>query len=97
MDRAENIIIQISVIPQEFIIAYNIKDKAHNGYIFAQVNKGMYGIPQIWLIIHDAIVKYLSLYVYYPSNNTSVICTHDSQPINFTLVFNDFGVKYSVK
>ena len=47
MDRAENIIIQISVIPQEFIIAYNIKYKAHNGYIFAQVNKGMYGIPQI--------------------------------------------------
>ena len=30
MDRAEYIIIQILMIPQEFIIAYNIKDKVHN-------------------------------------------------------------------
>ena len=56
MDRAENIIIQISMIPQGFIIAYNIKDNVHNGYIFAQVIKGKYWIPQAGRIEYDALV-----------------------------------------
>ena len=46
MDRAENIIIQISMIPQGFIIAYNIKDKVHTGYMFTRVTNGVYGLPQ---------------------------------------------------
>ena len=46
MDRSEYIMIHISMIPQEFVEKYNLKDKVKNGYIFTQVTKGMYGIPQ---------------------------------------------------
>ena len=46
MDRAGYIMIQISMIPQYFLDKYNLKEKALNGYIFAQVTKGMYGPPQ---------------------------------------------------
>ena len=46
MDRSEYIIIHIYMIPQEFVEKYNLKDKIHNGYIFTQVTKGMYGLPQ---------------------------------------------------
>ena len=38
--------IQISIIPQGFIYKYNIKEKVHNEYIFAQASKGMYGFLQ---------------------------------------------------
>ena len=47
MDRAEYIIIQISMIPQEIVDKYNLKVKSHNGYIFAQVTKVMYGVPEV--------------------------------------------------
>ena len=46
MDRAGYIMIQILRIPQEFIIAYDIKEKVHNGYISARLTKNMYVIPQ---------------------------------------------------
>ena len=51
--------IQISMIPQEFVKKYNLKRKLHNGYIFAQVTKGVYGFKQAGEIAHDALVKHL--------------------------------------
>ena len=42
MDRAEYIMIQISMILQEFVDKYNLTEKSHNGYIFAWVTKGIY-------------------------------------------------------
>ena len=42
MDRAEYIMIHISMIPQEFVDKCNLTEKSHNGYIFAWVTKGIY-------------------------------------------------------
>ena len=59
MDRAEYTMIHISMIPQEYVGEYNLTDKAHNGYIFARVTKGMYVLPQAGWISHDALVKHI--------------------------------------
>ena len=45
---------------------YNLNEKAHNGYIFVRVTKGMYRLPQSVQIEHDDIVKQLEPYVYRP-------------------------------
>ena len=45
MDRAEYIMVQISIIPQEFVDKYNLTKKSHNGYIFVQVTKGVMESP----------------------------------------------------
>ena len=66
MDGSEYIMIQISMIPQEFVDKYNLNEKLQNGYIFARVNKGVYGLPQAGRITHDALVKHLKSYVYHP-------------------------------
>ena len=42
MDRDKSIMIQFSIIPQEFVEKYNITEKEHNGYKYARVIKGMY-------------------------------------------------------
>ena len=44
--RAEYIMIQISMIPQELVEKCNLTEKSHNGYIFTRVTKGMYVVPQ---------------------------------------------------
>ena len=95
MDRAEYILIQLSMIPREFINVYNLKYKVHNGYIFARLTKVIYGLPYTEWIAHNSLVQNLSPYVYHPSIKTQGLCTHDSFPINYNLVFNYFGVKYS--
>ena len=86
--------INISMIPPEFVYKYILKNKAHNGYIFAHVTKGIYGIPQAGLIAHGALVQHLEPYGYRPSNKTQVLWTRDIHSINLIFVVGDFGVKY---
>ena len=53
----------------------------------------MYRLPQAGWIAHDALAKHLDPYGYPPSSKTPRLYKHNSQPINFTLVVDDFGVK----
>ena len=57
----------------------------------------MYGLPQAGRISHDNMLKRLDPYVYHPSKKNSLLWKHNSRPIKFTLVVDDFGVKYSGK
>ena len=57
----------------------------------------MYGISQAGQIAHDSLVQHMAPYGYHTSINNPGLQTHDSLPINFTLVVNDFGVKYPGK
>ena len=57
----------------------------------------MYELPQAGQIAHDALVKHLKPYGYRPSSKTLGIWTHNIHPINFTLLVDDFRVKYSGK
>ena len=88
---------QAAMITQEFVDKFNLQEKLHNGYIYARVTKGMYGLPQAGRIAHDSLVKHLETYGYHPSRNPPGLWTHNSRPINFTLVVNYSGVKDSGK
>ena len=85
------------MIPKEFIDKYNINYKVHNGYILVWVTNVMYGLPQTGRIANDALFQQLATYGYHTSKNTPELWTHNSFPINFTLVVNDFVVRYSRK
>ena len=54
----------------------------------------MYGLPQSGRIAHDSLLKHLETYGYHPSSKTPGLWKYNSQKINFTLVVDDFGVKY---
>ena len=69
----------------------------HNGYIFAQVTKGVYGIPQAGQIVNYALIQQLEPYGYLPSIKTPGEWTQDSHSINITLLVDDSWVKYSGK
>ena len=62
MDRDKYIMIQISMIPKEFVEMYNLAEKSHNEYICSRVAKGMYGLPQAGRIAHNSLVKHLDPY-----------------------------------
>ena len=54
----------------------------------------MYEFPQEVQTAHAALVKYLEPYGYRPSSKTPVLWTHNSLSTNFTLVVDNFEVKY---
>ena len=55
MDRAEYIIIQIALIPQEFVDKCNLQEKENNGHIYEIISKEMYGLPQAGRISNDVL------------------------------------------
>ena len=77
--------------------AYSLKDKVQNGYIYARVTKDIYGLPQPGRIAQDSLAQHLSPHVYHPKKITPGLWTYDSRHINFTLVVDNFGIKYSGK
>ena len=85
--------IQVSMISEEFMIKYKIHLLLKNWYIYVKICKGMYRLPQAGRIPQDLLQKKLSKYKYLPALITDGFWHHKTQPINFTLVVDDFGVK----
>eukprot|EP00978_Attheya_sp_CCMP212_P009755 scaffold23212_cov22-Attheya_sp.AAC.1 len=97
MEIYEYIRIPVEMIPEEFIRAYNLNPLIRNGFIYAEVRKGMYGLPQAGKIAQDRLTKVLEPWGYAPAKITAGLWTHNTRPINFTLVVDDVGVKYQGK
>ena len=64
------------------------------GSIHIQANRGMYGLPQAGLLANELLEKRLNKRGYRQSKLVPGLWTHDWRPVQFTLVVDDFGVKY---
>ena len=94
MDRPEYMRIPIDVIPEEIIEQYNLRSIESNGYVYVEINRSMYGLPQAGRLANDELVPYLKEHGYIQSKRTPGLFTHQTRPIAFSLVVDDFGVKY---
>jgi hypothetical protein len=54
----------------------------------------MYGLPQAGRLTNDLIVKRLAPHGYRPICHTHGLWKHDTRPVTFTIVIDDFGIKY---
>jgi hypothetical protein len=74
---------------------YGLHNKVDaDGNVFCEVRRGMYGLLQAGIIAQDLLTKRLIKAGYRQSKITPGYWQHDWQPISFTLVVDDFGVKY---
>ena len=86
---------KISDIPEEIIKEYNLRDKVTpDGSIYIMAVRGMYGLPQAGLLANELLEKRLNQHGYRQSKLVPGLWKHDWRPIQFTLVVDDFGVKY---
>jgi hypothetical protein len=51
-------------------------------------------LPQAGILANELLQRNLAKDGYRPTTHTHVLLTHDTRPISFSLVVNDFGVKY---
>ena len=54
----------------------------------------MWGLPQVGILANKCLQRKLALFGYFECVNTPGLWYHKSRPITFTLVVDDFGVKY---
>jgi hypothetical protein len=80
MDRYEYMQIPIRTIPDAFIEAYNLRPKVYKGYIYMEIRKGMYGLPQSGLLANKLLRKRLKPHGYFEVPNTPGLWKHDPPP-----------------
>ena len=81
-------------IPQEIINQYQLTSLASNGWVYMEIRKGMPGLKQAGKVANVRLTEHLAKHGYAPTPRTPALWKHESLPITFTLVVDDFGVKY---
>ncbi len=95
MARYEYMRLRLSDIPEDVIAHYKLNEIATpEGYIYCEIQKGMYGLPQAGIIAQQLLEERLQKDGYHQSKTTPGLWTHETRPISFSLVVDDFGVKY---
>jgi hypothetical protein len=86
--------IPVKHIPANILEQYNLAPLFHNDHVMAEVRKGMYGLPQAGILAYNRLIKHLHAHGYTAATNIPGIFRHRTRPVTFTLVVDDFGVKY---
>jgi hypothetical protein len=95
LKRPEYIRMKLADIPEEIILEYKLRDIAtSDGSVHIMAIRGMYGLPQAGLLANELLEKRLQEHGYRQSKLVPGLWKHDWRPIQFTLVVDDFGVKY---
>jgi hypothetical protein len=84
----------LSRFPEEIIQKYELNDLAVDGWVYIEIRKGMYGLKQAGLLANQLLQTRLAPFGYYPARHTQGLWLHKTWPISFTLVIDDFTVKY---
>ena len=93
MDEFEYMRIPLHVVPDSIMDEYNLHDLVVNGFLYVEIRKGMYGLPQSGKLANDRLTKLLKPHGYAPVPITPGLWKHETRPITFTLVVDDFAVK----
>jgi hypothetical protein len=86
---------KLELFPEDIIAEYNLRKKVDaTGNIHCEVQQGMYGLPQAGIIAQELLEERLLKAGYRQSKSTPGYWKYDWRPISFTLVVDNFGVKY---
>jgi hypothetical protein len=95
MKRYEYFRMKLELFPLDIINKYDLTNKVnHSGNVHCEVRQGMYGLPQAGIIAQELLKECLLKAGYSQSKITPGYWKHEWRPISFTLIVDDFGVKY---
>ena len=90
--------LKLTDISKDIQQQYELQTKATSeGWVYIEIWKGMYGLPQAGLLAQELLEKCLAKNMYIQSKLTSGLWTHHRRPIQFCLIVNDFGVNTKAK
>ena len=76
---------------------YQLAPLMVNEHVMVDICKGMYSLPQAGILAHNHLTKHLFSHGYREYSNSLGLLKYISRDISFTLVVDDFRVKYSNK
>ena len=84
----------IALFPEWIVKQYDLTKHVLNLLIYLEMHWAVWGLPQAGILANKLLRKRLLPHGHYKCSNTPGLWKHHMQPISFTLVVNNFGVKY---
>jgi hypothetical protein len=94
LPRFEYMKMLLSFLPEEIVDKYNLSALAIDGWVHIEIRKGMYGLKQAGLLANQLFQTRLAAFGYYPARHTPGLWLQKTQPIAFSLIVDDFAIKY---
>ena len=91
---SEYVRISVAVLPDDIREEFQLDQYIHNDYVLFEITKGMYGLPQAGYLAQKEVVEHLSKFDYHPAPSDPCLLRHKTNGVAFTLVVDDFLVKY---
>jgi hypothetical protein len=88
--------IPIAVLPGDNIKHYQLQEKVLDGYIFVEICKGMYGLPQAGIHANKLLKERLVRHGYFQQPHTLGLLKHVTRPVWFNLCVDDFVGRLNV-
>jgi hypothetical protein len=93
--RYEYLRIHADKITTSIMDQYNLTPLLYNRYVYFEIRKCMYGLPQAGKLSQTRLIRHLSTHGYIKCANTPCLFRHVTRDIMFSLVVDDFGVRYT--
>jgi hypothetical protein len=97
LPRFEYMKMLLSRFPEEIINKYNLNALAVDSWVNIEIRKGMCGLKWAGLLANQLLQTRLEPFGYYLARHTPGLWLHKTRPISFSLVVDDFAVKYMGK
>lgn len=97
MEKPVYMHIPLKHIPDDIQQRYSLRSLAVNDKVLVEIRKGMYGLPHAGKLAQDRLIPHLAKHGYKQCKHTRCLFVHESRPIAFSLVVDDFGIKYTGK
>jgi hypothetical protein len=94
LPRFEYMKMLLSRFPEEIVQKYNLNALSVDGWVYIEIRKGMYGLKQAVLLANQLLQTRVAPFGYYPARHTPGLWLHNTRPISFTLIVDDFAVTY---
>ncbi len=89
--------IPLTLFPVWIVEQYDLIKHALHGFVHLEMRRAVWGLPQAGILANKRLRTKLAPFGYHESKNTPGLWYHESPPIMFTLVVDNFGVKYVCK
>jgi len=94
LDRYQYMKMPLTLFPADIIEYYKLMDKALDGYVYMEIQKGMYGLPQAGVQANKLLKERLAQHGYFEQPHTPCLWKHVSCPVWFNVCMDDFGIKH---
>ena len=94
MDRPEYVRIKMDDTTAEFIEKYGLLDFTNNVWVYFEMVRICYGLPQSGNLANDLPRTKLNKEGYFEAATTLALWKHTWRPIQFPLILDDFGIEY---